>query len=48
MNFENLTLVNYCHPDCVPLKNIMRLPKEDAFERAKKDGDVSSRNYGFL
>ena len=36
MNFENLILVNYCHPDCVPLKNIMRLPKEEAFEMAKK------------
>lgn len=36
MNIENLILVNYCHPDCVPLKNIMRLPKEDAFAMAKK------------
>ena len=36
MNIENLILVNYCHPDCVPLKNIMRLPKEDAFVMAKK------------
>ena len=36
MKFENLLLVNYCHPDCVPLKNIMRLPKEEAFAMAKK------------
>ena len=36
MNIENLLLVNYCHPDCVPLKNIMRLAKEEAFEMAKK------------
>ena len=34
VNIENLILVNYCHPDCVPLKNIMRLPKEEAFEMA--------------
>ena len=36
MKIENLILVNYCHPDCVPLKNIMRLAKEDAFAMAKK------------
>lgn len=36
MNIENLTLVNYCHPDCVPLKNIMRLEKEAAFALAKE------------
>lgn len=32
--FEELILVNYCYPDCVPLMNIMRLPKEEAFELA--------------
>ena len=33
-NFDNLTIVNYCHPNCQPLFNIMRLPKERAFELA--------------
>ena len=33
---EDLTLVNYCHPDCVPMQNIMRLGREDAFALAKK------------
>ena len=31
---KKYTLVNYCHPDCVPLRNIMRLPKEEAFRLA--------------
>ncbi len=32
--FDELVLVNYSHPDCVPLMNIMRLPKEEAFRFA--------------
>jgi len=33
-SLEELILVNYCYPDCIPLKNIMRLPKEEAFALA--------------
>lgn len=29
--FDGLILVNYCYPDCIPLKNIMRLPQKEAF-----------------
>ena len=36
IELEKMILVNYCHPDCVPLKNIMRLPKEEAFKMAKE------------
>ncbi len=32
--FEELILVNYCYPDCVPLMNIMRLPEREAFALA--------------
>ncbi len=32
--FEELILVNYCYPDCIPLMNIMRLPKKEAFALA--------------
>ena len=46
MNIENLILVNYCHPDCVPLKNIMRLSKEDAFAMAKKVELISFFAFG--
>lgn len=33
---ETLTLVHYCHPDCEPLRNIMRLPREEAFALAAR------------
>lgn len=33
---DNLFLVHYCHPNCKPFQNIMRLPKEQAFLLAKK------------
>lgn len=32
--FDELTLVNYCHPDCQPLLNIMRLPEKEAYALA--------------
>lgn len=32
--FSDLVLVNYCHPDCIPMMNIMRLPKAEAFQLA--------------
>jgi hypothetical protein len=34
IRLEDLYIVNYCHPNCSPLKNIMRLPKEEAFALA--------------
>lgn len=33
-SFDELILVNYCYSDCIPLMNIMRLPKKEAFELA--------------
>lgn len=33
---DDLRLVNYCHPNCVPLRNIMRLPREQAFALARE------------
>jgi hypothetical protein len=30
---QELILVNYCHPDCVPMMNIMRLPEEEAYAK---------------
>lgn len=35
-DFEDLQLVNYCHPDCIPMLNIMRLDRNKAFELAAK------------
>lgn len=34
--FDELVLVNYCHPDCTPLMNIMRLPEKQAFQLAHR------------
>ncbi|MDE6293386.1 MAG: hypothetical protein K2L88_02045, partial [Clostridiales bacterium] len=36
MNVSDLYIVNYCHKSCEPLLNIMRLPKEQAFDLARK------------
>jgi hypothetical protein len=36
INLEDLLIVNYCHYNCVPLMNICRLPKEEAFSQAYK------------
>lgn len=32
--FDELILVNYCYPDCIPLMNIMRLPQKEAYALA--------------
>jgi len=36
INTDELCIVNYCHPNCVPFFNICRLPKEEAFATAYK------------
>lgn len=33
---DALDIVHYCHRSCMPLRNIMRLPKEEAFALAYK------------
>lgn len=45
--FDGLTLVNYCHPDCTPLMNIMRLPEEAAFALARKLADAHPDTTAF-
>lgn len=34
INLDELYIVNYCHPACMPMKNIMRLEGEAAFALA--------------
>lgn len=34
MELDELQIVNYCHPNCKPLQNIMRLSKDEAFALA--------------
>lgn len=47
IDINTLSLVNYCHPDCEPLKNIMRLPKEEAFAMAKAFADAHPQTMAF-
>lgn len=46
VKLEEICLVNYCHSSCIPLKNIMWLPKEQAFalagEMAKQNKDTTA------
>lgn len=45
--FDELILVNYCHPDCTPLLNIMRLPQDEAFELAQKLANAHPETTAF-
>lgn len=33
---NQLYIVNYCHPNCEPFLNIMRLPEKQAFDKARE------------
>ena len=44
---DQLTIVNYCHNNCEPLKNIMRLPKEEAFALAAKLAEANKGSTAF-
>lgn len=34
VDIGQIYIANYCHRGCEPLKNIMRLPKEEAFQKS--------------
>jgi hypothetical protein len=36
INIDDLQIVNYCHPNCTPFKNIVRLPEKEAYSLAGK------------
>jgi len=44
---QELTLVNYCHPDCVPMMNIMRLPEAEAYAKARELADKHPETTAF-
>lgn len=46
-DINDLCIVNYCHPNCIPLKNIMRLPKEQAFALAYEMADKNKNTTAF-
>lgn len=48
---DELSIVHYCHANCAPLKNIMRLPKEEAFALARsmaRDNAETTAFYRFV
>lgn len=47
MTFQDLQIVNYCHPSCKPLQNIMRLPKEQAFDLAHALAEQNKNKTAF-
>ena len=47
MKFEELELVNYCAPGCIPMLNIMRLSKDEAFELARRLADEHPETTAF-
>lgn len=44
---DDLILVHYCHSDCEPFQNIMRLPREEAFSLAKKLAEANPNTTAF-
>lgn len=44
---DTLWLEYYCHPDCEPLKNIMHLPRDEAFALAKQLADAHPETTAF-
>ena len=47
VEIDDLFIVNYSHPNCIPLLNICRLPKEEAFALAYKMADANPETEGF-
>lgn len=47
MEFEDLQLVNYCYPGCIPMLNIMRLGRDEAFELATRMAEEHPETTAF-
>ena len=47
MTVDDLNIVNYCHPSCKPLQNIMRLPKDRAFQLAREMAEQNRETTAF-
>ena len=47
MTVNDLHIVNYCHRNCTPLLNIMRLPKDEAFALAHKMAEQNKDTTAF-
>ncbi len=47
INIDEIYIINYCHPNCTPLKNIVRLPEEEAFALAKQMSECNVATTAF-
>ena len=47
MTVNDLHIVNYCHSNCTPLLNIMRLPKDEAFALAREMAEQNKDTTAF-
>ena len=47
MTVDDLCIVNYCHRNCTPLQNIMRLPKDEAFALAREMAEQNKDTTAF-
>lgn len=47
IDINELYITNYSHPNCIPLQNIMRLSKEEAFRKAKELAQVNKDTTAF-
>ena len=47
IDIKELFIVHYCHPNCEPFQNIMRLPKAEAFIKAKELADKNPETQAF-
>lgn len=47
MTVDELNIINYCHRSCTPLFNIMRLPRDQAFELASEMAAQNRKTTAF-
>lgn len=47
INVNDLYIVNYCHVNCIPFQNIMRLPEKKAFAKAKELAELNPETTAF-
>lgn len=47
LDLNQMALYHYCHPGCEPFRNIMRLPKEEAFRFARELAEKNPQSTAF-
>ncbi len=47
LTMEDLCIVNFCHKNCTPLKNIVRLPEAEAFALAREFAENNPNTTAF-